>query len=94
MAFTIVTTGHHYILDIVGGGVVVGTAYLVVNALPSSTREWVANPYKANSDGTLEQSAQPQTFVRRQTRPGSFRVQERLERAKSQALYYINHLSK
>lgn len=94
MAFTIVTTGHHYILDIVGGGIVVGTAYLLVNALPRSTREWVAKPYKANSDGSLEQSAKPQTFVQRKTQPGSFRLQDKLERAKSQALYYINHLSK
>jgi membrane-associated phospholipid phosphatase len=34
MAIVIVTTGHHYFLDIVAGGVVVGLAYGMVRALP------------------------------------------------------------
>lgn len=33
MALVIVTTGHHYILDIAGGGVVVGLAYSLVKVL-------------------------------------------------------------
>jgi membrane-associated phospholipid phosphatase len=94
MAFTIITTGHHYILDVVGGGVVVSSAYLLVNALPRSTREWVANPARANSDGSLEQSAKPRSLVQRTDLPVSSHVPDRLERAKAQALYYINHLAK
>jgi hypothetical protein len=34
MALVIVTTGHHYILDIAGGGAVVALAYGLVKALP------------------------------------------------------------
>jgi hypothetical protein len=34
MAFVIVTTGHHYILDIVVGGIVIGLAYGLVSTLP------------------------------------------------------------
>jgi membrane-associated phospholipid phosphatase len=30
MALVIVTTGHHYFLDIVGGGIVVGLAFTLV----------------------------------------------------------------
>lgn len=33
MALVIVTTGHHYVLDIAGGGVVVGLAYVLVQML-------------------------------------------------------------
>lgn len=38
MAFVVVTTGHHFFLDIVGGGIVVGLAYTFVNLLPHWTR--------------------------------------------------------
>jgi membrane-associated phospholipid phosphatase len=38
MAFVVVATGHHFFLDIVGGGIVVGLAYTLVNALPHWTR--------------------------------------------------------
>jgi hypothetical protein len=38
MALVVVTTGHHFFLDIVGGGIVVGLAYTLVNALPRWTR--------------------------------------------------------
>lgn len=34
MALVIVITGHHYFLDIIGGGIVVGVAYALVRALP------------------------------------------------------------
>jgi membrane-associated phospholipid phosphatase len=38
MALVVVTTGHHFFLDIVGGGIVVGLAYTLVKALPDWTR--------------------------------------------------------
>jgi membrane-associated phospholipid phosphatase len=38
MALVVVTTGHHFFLDIVGGGIVVGLAYTLVKALPHWTR--------------------------------------------------------
>jgi len=38
MAFVVVTTGHHFFLDIVGGGLVVGLAYALVKARPHWTR--------------------------------------------------------
>ena len=38
MALVDVTTGHHFFLDIVGGGIVVGLAYPRVKALPVWTR--------------------------------------------------------
>lgn len=34
MALVIVTTGHHYFLDILGGGIVVAVAYSLVRAVP------------------------------------------------------------
>jgi hypothetical protein len=34
MALVVVTTGHHYVLDIVGGGIVFGAAYVLVRAAP------------------------------------------------------------
>jgi membrane-associated phospholipid phosphatase len=34
MAFVVVTTGHHFFLDIVGGGIVVALAYTLVKTLP------------------------------------------------------------
>lgn len=30
MALTVITTGHHYLLDVMGGGIVVGSAYSIV----------------------------------------------------------------
>ncbi len=58
MAFTIVATGHHYILDVVGGGIVIGLAYGLVRALPyivpmpafsqASIRGSLAVRYRAN----------------------------------------------
>ncbi len=38
MALVVVTTGHHFFLDIVGGGIVVGLAYTLVIALPHWSR--------------------------------------------------------
>jgi membrane-associated phospholipid phosphatase len=38
MAFVVVTTGHHFFLDIVGGGIVVGLAHTLVNLLPQWTK--------------------------------------------------------
>jgi membrane-associated phospholipid phosphatase len=38
MALVVVTTGHHFFLDIVGGGIVVGLAYTLVQAFPRWTR--------------------------------------------------------
>ncbi len=50
MALTIVITGHHYILDIVGGGIVVGLAYTLVKAFPRLIKEWTAHPGKVNGN--------------------------------------------
>jgi hypothetical protein len=38
MAFVVVTTGHHFFLDIVAGGIVVGLAYTLVKGLPNWSR--------------------------------------------------------
>jgi membrane-associated phospholipid phosphatase len=38
MAIVIVTSGHHYVLDIVGGGVVVSLAYGLTRAFPRAKR--------------------------------------------------------
>jgi membrane-associated phospholipid phosphatase len=35
MALVIVTTGHHYLLDVIGGGIVVSLAYKIVRTAPS-----------------------------------------------------------
>ena len=49
MASVIVITGHHYILDIIGGGTVVSLAYTLVKVIPSVTKDWASNsvnPYR------------------------------------------------
>jgi hypothetical protein len=38
MALVVVTTGHHFFLDIVGGGIIVGLAYTLVKELPHWTK--------------------------------------------------------
>ena len=38
MAIVIVTSGHHYVLDVVGGGVVVSLAYGLTGAFPRAKR--------------------------------------------------------
>ena len=45
MALVVVTTGHHFFLDIVGGGIVVGLAYTLVKALPLWTRAVAKAPW-------------------------------------------------
>jgi membrane-associated phospholipid phosphatase len=44
MALVIVITGHHYFLDIVGGGIVIGLAYALVYALPHVAQELASSP--------------------------------------------------
>jgi membrane-associated phospholipid phosphatase len=48
MAVVIVTTGHHYFLDIVGGGIVVGLAYALVKTFPFVVRELSSSPAGIN----------------------------------------------
>jgi hypothetical protein len=50
MALVIVTTGHHYFLDIVGGGVVVGLAYTLVKVTPRVARELPSSPAGAKDN--------------------------------------------
>jgi len=59
MALVIVTTGHHYILDIAGGAVVVGLAYSLVQTLshtrlvplPVATGNYNASAYREKTAG-------------------------------------------
>jgi membrane-associated phospholipid phosphatase len=44
MALVIVTTGHHYILDIIGGAIVMGMAYGMVKAFPKFVKETPTSP--------------------------------------------------
>ncbi len=48
MALVILTTGHHYILDIAGGATVMGMAYGLVKALPWIVKEAPASPVTLN----------------------------------------------
>jgi membrane-associated phospholipid phosphatase len=50
MALVIVATGHHYILDIVGGAVIVGLAYSLVKTLPYIAKELPSSPGAANGN--------------------------------------------
>jgi membrane-associated phospholipid phosphatase len=51
MAVVIVTTGHHYILDIAGGLVVVGLAYGLVTGLPRAITQRVPAPLRVGRSG-------------------------------------------
>lgn len=96
MAFTIVTTGHHYFLDIVGGGGVVGLAYTLVRAFPYLAKELTANPANnVNRNISYKQSStRPRLASRRASPKYPNRLQDRLERVKTQVLHYTNHLTK
>jgi membrane-associated phospholipid phosphatase len=48
MALVIVTTGHHYILDIAGGGIAIALAYSLVKALPYVAKEMASSPAAMN----------------------------------------------
>lgn len=70
MALTIVITGHHYILDIVGGGIVVGLAYTLVKAFPRLTKEWTAYSGRVNGNVSYRQeSTRHQPFRRTDPKP-------------------------
>jgi membrane-associated phospholipid phosphatase len=90
MVFAIVTTGHHYFLDIVGGGIVVGTAYLLVNALPRPSKELATRPVQTHGNVLYK----PEFTGLRPNLLDSNRLQDRLERRKAQVLHYLNHLAK
>lgn len=65
MALVIVTTGHHYFLDIVGGGFVIGLAYSMVKAVPYAVRVQVSSPAAINGGAPYhEERAQPRTSQR------------------------------
>ena len=58
MALVIVTTGHHYFLDIVGGGVIIGLAYMLVRVSPYVLQELSSSPARINGGAALgEKSA-------------------------------------
>jgi membrane-associated phospholipid phosphatase len=48
MALVIVTTGHHYFLDIAGGGLVIGLAYMLVKVSPHVVQELTSSPARIN----------------------------------------------
>jgi membrane-associated phospholipid phosphatase len=48
MALVIVATGHHYFLDVVGGGIVIGFAFSLVKALPYVVNELSPSPATKN----------------------------------------------
>ncbi len=66
MALVIVTTGHHYFLDIAGGGIVVGLAYAVVKALPYLAKAPSSNAVGFNGYISFKKRPpQPRSRVRR-----------------------------
>jgi membrane-associated phospholipid phosphatase len=50
MALVIVVTGHHYILDIVGGAIIIGMAYGLVKTLPTLAKELSSSAEAANDN--------------------------------------------
>jgi membrane-associated phospholipid phosphatase len=50
MALVIVTTGHHYFLDILGGGIAVGVAYAIVKATLLSIKQPSSSPAGIRGD--------------------------------------------
>jgi hypothetical protein len=82
MALVIVTTGHHYILDIAGGGVVVGLAYSLVKVLPwarsvpipTAAGIYAVNPFRekdAKTERNLPASSQVYLSAGHPARSGS-----------------------
>lgn len=60
MALVIVTTGHHYFLDIAGGGIVIGLAYMLVRISPYAFQELSSSPARVNGGVALgEKPARP-----------------------------------
>jgi membrane-associated phospholipid phosphatase len=57
MALVIVTTGHHYFLDIAGGGLVIGLAYTLVRVSPYVLQELSSSP--ARIDGRVALGEKP-----------------------------------
>ena len=55
MSAVIVTTGHHYFLDIVGGGVIVGLALALVKVFPLFNREMSTRPAGATGNLPFEE---------------------------------------
>jgi membrane-associated phospholipid phosphatase len=87
MALTIVITGHHYILDIVGGGVVVGLAYILVKAFPHITKEWMVNPGRLNSHVSYGQESTRPRPSRRSDPKAINQSENRLEHIKRHKRY-------
>jgi membrane-associated phospholipid phosphatase len=71
MALVIVTTGHHYFLDIVGGGLVVGLAYSMVKGLPYVVKELSGGPATVNG---VVAYAEKQSRPRSSQRPADFGI--------------------
>lgn len=65
MALVIVTTGHHFILDIAGGGIVIGLAYSVVKALPYVVKEMSESPSAVNGSVLYRRRHSPTESSRR-----------------------------
>jgi hypothetical protein len=86
MALVIVTTGHHYLLDIVGGGVVVGLAYSLVQVL--SRMRLVPVLVAVGSRSVAYYGKNPAESERTSSvAPPTFRAVERIPRHASDALY-------
>jgi hypothetical protein len=60
MALVIVATGHHYLLDILGGGIVIALAYVIVKAIPYAVNELSPGPASLNHRSSYgEQNTRP-----------------------------------
>jgi hypothetical protein len=55
MALVIVTTGHHFFMDIVGGAIVVGSAYVLVKTLPTIISAPLFRPNRMNGNILVEE---------------------------------------
>jgi membrane-associated phospholipid phosphatase len=68
MALVIVATGHHYIMDIAGGGIAIALAYSLVKTLPYVAREMV--PSSAVMNGSVQYSGKrsPYRLTRKSTK--------------------------
>jgi membrane-associated phospholipid phosphatase len=86
MALVIVTTGHHYFLDILGGGIVVGLAYALVKAFPVVVRELSSSPASMNGSATYtKEPSRPRAYsgsASPMASPWSWEQHEALQRRK------------
>lgn len=71
MALVVVITGHHYVMDILGGGTVVGLSYTLVRVLPRAIKEWADSPVSVKGNYTYRDS--PSTIPRRPPRRTNYR---------------------